>query len=122
MGVLADLVPVSQPAYLGAGCQSGGTVGATWRAYGSAKNAAGNLIDFTAVTGTCKILTAIGGSVIATFTFSGTTTGFTIEVDESVTAGKTPGVYPWTFTLSDGTDVVQFWGPEESRFTIKAGA
>lgn len=121
MGVLADLVPVSQPAYLAGGCQSGGTTGATWRAAGSAKNAAGNLIDFTSVTGTCKILTTIGGSVVATFTFTGNSTGFSIELDESVTTGKTPGSYPWTFTLSDGTDVVQFWGPEESRFVIKAG-
>lgn len=122
MGVLADLVPAAQPAYLASGCNGGGTVGATWRHTGSATDSTGTLINLSGVTGVCKVVASAGGADIATFTFTGNASGFTLECDESLTAAVTPSdAYRWYFYLDDGTDVVWYWRAAESKFPVKAG-
>ena len=125
MGVLATLVPACQPAFYGGGVNASGTEGATWQWTGTITDPAGAAINLTTVTGTCQILTALGGTVVATPTFVGLADGtFTLTLDEAVTAGLATDAGPtgrscvWLLRLSDGTDVPQMFGPSNSRFVI----
>lgn len=98
------------------------TVGGTWRwQFADFADASGAPIDFTHCTCTCEILTAIGGSVIATPTFVGAVGGFTLSVPASTTAGLTPQRGVWFCQITDaGGEDVPFWGVTQSPFNILA--
>lgn len=121
MGVLADLIPQSQPAYYGSGHNTRATIGATWRwEWADVVDGAGDAIDLSGVTDTCEIVDS-GGSVIATPTFTGTALGaFTVELDEADTAALDAGTYNWRLLLDDGTDTWCVWNATSSKIVIEA--
>lgn len=127
MAGFTDLVDQSQPALYGGGLSGAATEGRTWRwQFTDALDLAGDPIDFTGITGTCKVTAGSGGSEIITLGFTGAADGsFTIGADEADTvdlyAGGTQGkarLCAWSLVLTDGTDSVQVWGPSNSRFQI----
>lgn len=121
MGVLSSIVSQAQPALFGNGVSAAGTAGATWLwQFVDLNDTAGDPIDLTGVTGTCKIVSQSDHStVVATLDFTGNADGtFSVGLDEADTAALTPGSYDWWMTLDDATDVVQLWGGS-SRFTVK---
>lgn len=131
MAGFADLVLQGQPALYGGGCTGSGTEGATWRwRFIDVKDNAGTLVNLlTGVTGTCQILTAIDGTVVATPTVTGTADGkLTVELDETLTAALATGITTaprrcvWRCTLTNGTDTVQVWHPMNSHFYIYPAA
>lgn len=129
MGVLANLVPYAQPALEGDGCEASGSDGASWKwIFSDITDSTGALVDFTTVTGTCTVLTAAGGTTVVTVTFTGAVGGFTLSVDESLTVGLSSGATQaarrcvWRLSMTDGTDIVQGWGPLNSYFLIYPGA
>lgn len=130
MGVLSDLVPKAQPALFGGGCTGEATEGATWQfPFEDVTNNAGTAINLTTVTGACVVTDGVDGATVATLTFTGGALGtFTLNLDESATAGtagsatKKPRRCNWSLRLTDGTDVVQAWGPSNSSFYISAGS
>lgn len=119
MGVLADLVAQSQPAYFGGGVAASATAGATWLwRFEDVVDNNGDPINLTTVTGTCQII-GDADALVTTVTFTGAVGSFTLSKDEAATAALTPGRYRWRFTLNDGTDTVQVWGDDHSRFNIE---
>ena len=84
----------------------------------------GDDIDFSSVTGVCEILDEVGGTVVVSVGFTGTSDGsFTIEVDEADTAGlnnsnPTGRACVWRLVIDDGTDFAQMWQPSNSAFWI----
>lgn len=121
MGVLADLVAQSQPAYFGEGSTASATAGATWLwPFEDVVDNNGDAINLTTVTGTCQVVTTADSVLVTTLTFTGAAGGsFTLGKDEADTAALTPGKYRWRFTLNDGTDTVQVWGGDASKFNIE---
>lgn len=119
MGVLADLVAQSQPAFFGNGVTASATAGATWLwPFEDVTDSNGDPIDLSAVTGVCEIVTT-ADVVVDTLDFVGAVGGsFTLGLDEAATAALTPGKYRWRFTLDDTTDTVQVWGGASSKFNI----
>lgn len=121
MGVLSSLVSQAQPALFGNGVTASATAGATWLwQFVDLNDTAGDPIDLTAVTGTCKVVGLNDDSVLVTLDFDGNADGtFSVGKDEDDTAALTPGTYRWWMTLDDATDVVQLWGGTPSKFTVK---
>lgn len=127
MSGFADLVDQAQPALYGGGISAAATEGRTWRwQFTDAADLAGDPIDFTGVTGVCKVTTGVGGTEIIELDFDGASDGsFTISADEADTAGLFAGgtqgkarSCTWSLVLTNGTDSVQAWGPTNSRFQI----
>lgn len=122
MGVLSSLVSQAQPALFGNGVTAAGTAGATWLwQFVDLNDTAGDPIDLTGVTGTCKIVDKDDHTtVITTLDFDGNSDGtFSVGKDEDATAPLTPGTYCWWLTLDDTTDVIQVWGGSASKFSIR---
>jgi hypothetical protein len=128
MGVLAHYVPLA--------IAGGGSLGRhpdhavegatwTWDFIGLVDGNGALIPQATIATFTCvcKIRTP-RGTVLATGAFAATGPGaFSITFDESITAGLAAAsnryrTCRWSMTLSDGTDVVQFWRVGNSPFTI----
>lgn len=97
------------------------TIGATWRwQFAGFKDASGADIDFTSCSCACQILAGIGGSVLATPTFTGAVGGFTLSVPASTTAALTPQRGVWFCQITGGSEDVPFWGITQSPFNILA--
>lgn len=117
MSTLTPLVPQAQPALRRA--PAAATVGATWRWIVTVTND-GAAFDLTGCTGTCQVVDSTGTVLISpTVTFG--VGSFTISADEATTAAL--GIdrrtqCHWSLTVTDGTEVVQFWGVSDSPFTI----
>lgn len=126
MGVLANIVPQAQPALFGGGCSAEVTAGATWRFKFLITDVDGTNLNLSSgVTGTCSILSAVGGSVLASPTFAGANGSFTVVLDESLTgalAGPSPVQARWLLSITDSTDVVEVWGPFQSHLIIYPAA
>lgn len=131
MGVLADLVPRSQPALIDDGAKGGeGAEGTSWLwEFEELQDDTGAPINLTTVTGTCKILTKDLATVIATLAFAGAADGtFTLSLASGSTVGLAGGsTQPrfacWYLKLAVGTEIVQLWMADNSPFTIHpAGA
>lgn len=125
MAGFSDLVTQAQPAIFGGGVSASATAGRTWLwRFVDVNDTAGDPIDLSAVTGTCKVLTGVGGSVVATLDFDGGTGEFTVGLDETDTvglyagAGGKPYACWWSLVLDDSTDEVQVWGVSKSQFNI----
>lgn len=115
----ADLVPQAQPALVGGGAEARATVGRTWSwVFDGVVDSAGTSIDLTSATGTCTILSKVGGTAITTLTFTGTTGGFTLSKDETLTGAVPAGKYVWGLYVVLSSNSVQFWGPSNSRFVV----
>ena len=125
MAGFTDLLPLSQPAYYGAGCFGGGTEGATWSNPFDFIDTDGNPIDLTSATGSCTIYTASGGSTVTTLTVTGGVGTLTVSKTAAATVGLANGlarrecVWGCTVTLSGTT--VQLWTPANSTFVIYSG-
>lgn len=119
MGVLADLVAQSQPAYFGGGHASAATVGRTWLwPFENVVDSNGDPINLTTVTGVCEIVTN-ADVVVVTLTFTGNANGtFSLSKDEAST-GVTPGKYKWRFYMDDATDEIQVWGSGNSPIDLR---
>lgn len=120
-----DLVGQAQPAIYGGGFSGGGTEGRSWEwRFIDVNDNAGDPIDLTAVTGSCVLVTAVGGTQVLALTFTGGSGEFTVSADEAATAGLYTGTgkqalaVVWAMTLDNGVDSVQVWGPINSRFLI----
>lgn len=123
MAGFADLIPKSQPAYYGAGVSGAGTAGADWVwEFIDAKDDSGDLIDFTDTTGTCRVFQNVGEPVVAELNFEGFMGGFRVSAPAPATADYPIGHFDWALEVTDGTNVVQVWGPTNSRFQIRTGA
>ena len=125
MAGFSDLVTQAQPAIFGGGVSASATAGRTWLwRFVDVNDTAGTPINLAAITGTCKVLTGVGGTVVATLTFTGGTGEFTVGLDEASTVGLYAGVdgrpYAcwWSLVLDNGTDEVQVWGLSKSSFNI----
>jgi hypothetical protein len=127
MGALSSLVPQAQPALIGGGCEGSGTEGATWRVEFQWLDEDGtpSAVDFTGTTGTCVIYTAVGGTLVATLTFTGAAAGvFTLNLAAASTTGLAAGATDepracvWSLAIDDGTDIVQAWTPLNSPFYV----
>ena len=118
MGVLATLVPSAQPVLNIVNGE--GTEGATWKWTFTYVG-----VDFTTVTGTCKVYDAdIDGTAVITLTFTGANGSFTISATPAATAGLAAGkkagrICAWSCKLADGTDTIYAWNADSSRFTIR---
>lgn len=119
-----DLVLAAQPRLCNMMAKA--TAGASWEWQISGINdATGAAVDLSSVTGTCQVVTAPEGTMVLALTFTGGLGSFTVSADESATAGLVSGSTSrrcsWFLTLSDGTDVVFVWGPQDSPFEICPG-
>lgn len=133
MAGFADLVPKAQPALYGGGFVGSATKGRSWLwPFTDVTDDNGDNIDLTSVTGTCKVLTAVGGTEVITLTFTGGDGEFTLSADETATAAitQTPPTsgakagqltYCWYLILDDSTDEVQAWSAHNSRFILESG-
>lgn len=120
MAGFTDLLLLAQPTI--ANVSAAGTAGNTWRyEFVGVVDENGDPIDLTAAAGACEVLDSPGGSVLATFTVTGTLGGFLLDLDEATTAplaASSPLRCVWRCTFTQGGDAVRFWGPSGSTFTI----
>jgi hypothetical protein len=122
MSALTPLVPQAQPALRRV--PAAATAGATWRWVVAIADSSGNPVNLTGMTAVCKIIDSAGAEVASPTVTLGNGT-FTVELDETLTAGLATGQATrcaWSLTVSDGTDVVQFWGVDGSPFVIYPAA
>lgn len=127
MSGFADLIPDAMPALFGAGCNTAGTEGRSWRWSFAVLDNSGAAIDLsTGYTFDCRILTGVDGTAVVTPTVTGGVGTLTITAPPSGTAGKAAGQSRrqcrWTLTITEtsSSSQVQVWGPTNSRFTIEA--
>lgn len=123
MAGFTDLLIQSQPAYYAAGCVGSGTEGATWQwTFVGVQDNTGADVDLSAATGSCTILTAVGGTAVTTLTFSGGLATFTVSKTAAGTAGLASALARrecvWSLAITSGSNVWQVWGPTNSPFTI----
>lgn len=125
MSGFADLVQVAQP-YLGRNPEAA-TEGTSWRwELEGTTDSEGAVIDLSSTTGVCKVTDEADGSEVITIGYTGTAAGsILLEIDETATVGLANGLRPhrrcrWGLRISDGVDVVQVWGPQDSPFHILA--
>lgn len=103
-----------------------GTEGRTWNwPFEDITDGAGDPIDLTAATGVAKIITGVDGTDVLTLTFTGGVGTFTLSATAAATAGLATGATGanprrclWYCKITSGSNVVQFWGPTESKFRI----
>lgn len=131
MSGFSDLVLAAQPAIVKDGCTAPATEGMTWKwIITGFTDAAGTAVDLSAVTGTCTLYTAVGGSVVTTLTVTGASDGsITLYKDEAATVGLAAGAdsrgirtLRWSLTLNNGTDTVCVWNTTDSKFIIEKAA
>lgn len=130
MAGFADLVPACNPAYYGGGVRESLSAGTSYRrTWINVTDSVGDPIDFTSVTGTAKVVAEDRTTVILELVFTGGVGTFTLAASEADTAGLFTGddfvrgvICWWYFTLDDGTDTVQMWMSDNSKFTIRKGA
>lgn len=124
MTTFADLVVEAQPYLME--CDAAATEGATWRFSVTVVDSAGAGINLVGTTGTCRVIDPQTGSVLCSPSYTGGSGVITLSLDESATAGLVTGSGPrlcaWSLTVSDGTDVAQFWAASTSPFTIHPAA
>lgn len=107
-----------------ADCNLDGTEGRTWKwVFNEIVDAAGDDIDLTSATAVCKVVDANDyATEVLALTFTGGVGTFTISAlasaTVSLTAANTLRMCAWYLKVTSGTDVVQFWGPTDSRFRI----
>lgn len=123
----SDLVRRAQPRLLN--FRFWGTEGTDWGFHvGQFKDIAGDPVDFTGAAFTCKVLTDVDGSTVATWTVTGDSNGYlTGTLADSSTAGTATGATRnqgrfciWYCVGTKSGEVVQFWGPSGSPFIIEA--
>lgn len=125
MAGFADLVEWAQP-FLGRNPESA-TEGATWRfELADLQDSEGDPVDLTGTTGVCRIVDEADGSEVIVLDYTGAADGsMTLDADESDTADLAAGQRirrcRWSLRISDGTDVVQVWGQQDSPFHVLAG-
>lgn len=104
-----------------------GTEGTDWGfALDDFTDAAGAVVDMSAATFVCKIITAVGGTDVATWTVTGTALGsLTGTLADTLTvnlaagsAATTPRRCLWHCRGTLAGAVVQFWGPMASPFYV----
>jgi hypothetical protein len=92
------------------------------------KDGAGDPIDLSGTTGVCKIVTDVGGSDVATLTYTGNADGtFQVEASAATMADTATGgtrtqprVCFWSLVVTETSSgkKCQFWGPGNSPFEI----
>lgn len=130
MAGFSDLVLESDPAYYGGGHNTSRAAGRTWQwTFNNIRDNDGDPIDFTTITADCKIVAANRTTEILALDFDGGLGTFTLTADGTDTAGLFTGadysqglICWWYLTLDDGTDSIQFWMVDNSKFAIRKGA
>lgn len=125
MAVFADLLLQANPRLLNFNLAV--TEAVDWKFSLTIKDNTGSAYDFTGVTFTCKIITDVGGTDVATWTVTGNSSGVvTGTLADATTAGlagsatrDNPRRCLWYCVAAhSGGDKVQMWGPSGSVFLI----
>lgn len=124
MGIISDsgLLPQAQPSLFGV-VNAEVTEGGSWVfPFVECVDASGTPINMSALTGTCRIFTRPGGSVVATLTYTGGVGTFTLSLAPGSTAGLAGAGrkrrLSWGMYVEDGADRMTLWAPAESNITV----
>lgn len=106
------------------------TEGTTWKVVlEDITDAAGDPVDLTSATITCKVVSAVVGAVADPEVVAVTATGGVGTITLALTSAQTDGLAVgagsssprrcwWYCTVSSAGSKVQFWGPADSTFLI----